>query len=96
MADKPVPQRDGTRSALVISMAAAQVLLAVLAITTYHVQIITRIASGYAVWYWWTASCLLDNGADGKRQGLGGRIVTFFVMYAAIQGVLFASFLPPA
>ncbi|KAK1986932.1 mannosyltransferase [Colletotrichum cereale] len=94
--DKPPPRRDGTRSTLVFSMAAAQVLLAVLAITTYHVQIITRIASGYGVWYWWAAGRLLDDGADGKRRGLGGKIVTFSVMYAAIQGALFASFLPPA
>ncbi|KAK2041120.1 mannosyltransferase [Colletotrichum somersetense] len=95
--DTPRPQREvGTRSALVFSMATAQVLLAVLAITTYHVQIITRIASGYAVWYWWVADRLLDDGADGKGQRLGGKIVTFSVMYAAIQGVLFASFLPPA
>ncbi|KAK1992067.1 mannosyltransferase [Colletotrichum falcatum] len=95
-ADKPLPQRNDTRSTLVFSMAAAQVLLAVLAITTYHVQIITRIASGYAAWCWWAAACLLDDGADGKRRGLGGKIVTFSVMYAAVQGVLFASFLPPA
>ncbi|KDN66315.1 putative mannosyltransferase [Colletotrichum sublineola] len=95
--DKTLPQqRNDTRSALVFSMAAAQVLLAVLAITTYHVQIITRIASGYAVWYWWAADCLLDDGADGKRRDLGRKIVTYSVMYAAIQGVLFASFLPPA
>ncbi|KAK6222414.1 mannosyltransferase [Colletotrichum tabaci] len=90
------PPRNGATSPLVFSMATIQVLLAVLAITTYHVQIITRIASGYAVWYWWVAGCLLDDGADGKRRDLGNKIVTFSVMYAAIQGVLFASFLPPA
>ncbi|OHW97780.1 GPI mannosyltransferase 2 [Colletotrichum incanum] len=95
-AETPLLQRDGTKLVLVFSMAAAQVLLSVLAITTYHVQIITRIASGYAVWYWWVAGCLLDDGADGKRRDLGGKTVTFSVMYAAIQGVLFASFLPPA
>ncbi|GKT50994.1 GPI mannosyltransferase 2 [Colletotrichum spaethianum] len=94
--EKPLLRLDGTKAALVFSMAAAQVLLAVMAITTYHVQIITRIASGYAVWYWWAAGCLLDDSADGKRRHLGGKIVTFSVMYAAIQGVLFASFLPPA
>ncbi|GKT77535.1 GPI mannosyltransferase 2 [Colletotrichum tofieldiae] len=95
-AETPLLQRDRTKLGLVFSMAAAQVLLAVLAITTYHVQIITRIASGYAVWYWWVAGCLLDDGADGKRRDFGGKVVTFSVMYATIQGVLFASFLPPA
>ncbi|TKW53752.1 GPI mannosyltransferase 2 [Colletotrichum tanaceti] len=95
-AERQAPPRNGAASPLVFSMATTQVLLAVLAITTYHVQIITRIASGYAVWYWWVAGCLLDDGADGRRRGLGNKIVTFSVMYAAIQGVLFASFLPPA
>ncbi|GJC96293.1 mannosyltransferase [Colletotrichum higginsianum] len=95
LARSPTAERQAT-SPLVFSMATIQVLLAVLAITTYHVQIITRIASGYAVWYWWVAGCLLDDGADGKRRDLGNKIVTFSVMYAAIQGVLFASFLPPA
>ncbi|KAK1657708.1 mannosyltransferase [Colletotrichum godetiae] len=88
--------QSGTTSVLVGSMAAAQLLLAALAITTYHVQIITRIASGYAVWYWWVAGCLLDDGADGKRRDVGGKVVIFSVMYAMIQSVLFASFLPPA
>lgn len=82
----------GTREIVVLSLVASQVLLAVLAITTYHVQIITRIASGYAVWYWWVADSLLDP----QRAALGRKIVTFFVMYGAIQGALFASFLPPA
>jgi phosphatidylinositol glycan class V len=74
------------------ALAGSQAILAVLAITTYHVQIITRISSGYPVWYWWVASCLMDK----KKQGYGAGIVMFMVMYAGIQGVLFASFLPPA
>ncbi|KAH0436366.1 mannosyltransferase [Colletotrichum camelliae] len=82
----------GTREIVVLSLAASQVLLAVLAITTYHVQIITRIASGYAVWYWWIADSLLDT----QKAALGRKVVTFFVMYGTIQGALFASFLPPA
>ncbi|WYZ38053.1 hypothetical protein EsH8_II_001559 [Colletotrichum jinshuiense] len=92
----PGKQGGDTTSTLVFSMAASQVLLAALAITTYHVQIITRISSGYAVWYWWAAGCLLDGGADGKRRALGARVVTFSILYAMIQGALFASFLPPA
>ncbi|KAI7766875.1 hypothetical protein LZL87_005175 [Fusarium oxysporum] len=37
---------------LVRTLAVVQTLLAVLAITNYHVQIISRISSAYPVWYW--------------------------------------------
>jgi phosphatidylinositol glycan class V len=75
---------------LVQSAAAAQILLAVLAATSYHVQIITRISSGYPLWYWQVAEWLV------RGEKTGNRIVMFMVIYASIQGVLFASFLPPA
>lgn len=74
------------------ALAATQTILAVLAVTNYHVQIISRLSSGYPVWYWWVAACLMDK----KRQRLGYGIVMFVTMYAGIQGGLFASFLPPA
>ncbi|RKL14989.1 GPI mannosyltransferase 2 [Fusarium oxysporum] len=77
---------------LVRTLASVQTLLAVLAITNYHVQIISRISSAYPVWYWWVASCLMDR----QRQNLGYGIIMFISMYAMIQGGLFASFLPPA
>ncbi|RBR03601.1 hypothetical protein FVER53590_03854 [Fusarium verticillioides] len=77
---------------LVRTLAAVQTLLAILAITNYHVQIISRISSAYPMWYWWVASCLMDR----QRQSLGYGIVVFISMYAMIQGGLFASFLPPA
>lgn len=77
---------------LVWCLALAQTVLAVLALTSYHVQIITRISSGYPVWYWWLAASLVN----GKDSRLGNGIVVFMVMYASIQGALFASFLPPA
>ncbi|KAI1178328.1 GPI mannosyltransferase 2 [Nemania sp. FL0916] len=73
-------------------MAVAQLILTALAITTYHVQIITRISSGYPLWYLWLAKLLSDN----KTASTGKNIVLFMVMYASIQGALFASFLPPA
>ncbi|KAK3984585.1 glycosyltransferase [Cladorrhinum sp. PSN332] len=76
--------------ALLQSMAAVQVVLAVLAIAMYHVQIITRISSGYPLWYWWLAGRL----SQGEKTA--SHIVKFMVIYASIQGVLFASFLPPA
>ena len=74
------------------ALAGSQAVIAILAITTYHVQIISRVSSGYPVWYWWVAGCLMDK----RRQGYGVAIVMFMVMYAGIQGGLFASFLPPA
>ncbi|EGY14243.1 GPI mannosyltransferase [Verticillium dahliae VdLs.17] len=79
---------------LIRSMAASQVLLAVVALTNYHVQVITRLASGYPVWYIWVAGCLA-----GDKQGAkvwGGRVVVYAVLYAMIQGALFSAFLPPA
>ncbi|KAI1419852.1 GPI mannosyltransferase 2 [Xylaria sp. FL1777] len=79
-------------AAFLRSMALAQLILTVLAITTYHIQIITRISSGYPLWYWWLANLL----SDSKTAGTGKNVVMFMIMYASIQGVLFASFLPPA
>jgi phosphatidylinositol glycan class V len=79
-------------AALLRSMALAQLILTALAITTYHIQIITRISSGYPLWYWWLASVLSHN----KTANIGKNVVVFMVMYASVQGALFASFLPPA
>jgi phosphatidylinositol glycan class V len=69
--------------------------VALLALTSYHVQIISRLASGYFVWYWWVAGCLVDAERKDRRK-IGWGIAVFMVMYAAIQGALYASFLPPA
>ncbi|KAH7161534.1 GPI mannosyltransferase 2 [Dactylonectria macrodidyma] len=86
------PGTDEQYRILVRTFAASQTILAVLAITNYHVQIISRVSSGYPVWYWWVASCLMDK----ERQRWGYAITVFIVMYASIQGALFASFMPPA
>lgn len=88
------PSPDRRTRTLIDSMAASQVLIAVLALSSYHVQIITRVASGYPVWCWWLAGCL-RSGDRGTRK-LGGRIVVFGVVYALVQAALFACFLPPA
>ncbi|EQK97835.1 glycosyltransferase family 76 [Ophiocordyceps sinensis CO18] len=72
--------------------AASQALVALLAITNYHVQVVPRLSSGYPLWYMWVAGLLMD----AKRQTRGQTIVVFMVMYAGVQGGLFASFLPPA
>ena len=76
-----------------------QIVLVFLALTSYHVQIITRLSSGYPVWYWWLASLTLE---DEKIRVFGrtcrpAKIVSgWMVGYALIQSGLFASFLPPA
>ena len=70
--------------------AAPQLILATLAITNYHIQIITRLSSGYPWLYIWSASQLC-NKASYSKVAIG-----FCVMYSLIQGGLFASFLPPA
>lgn len=85
-------QNESRLTLIIQSMVASQVILVFLAFTRNHVQIITRLSSGYPAWYWWVAACLRSP----KTRNLGGGIVMFMVMYACIQGVLFASFLPPA
>ena len=81
-------------------LATPQLILAVLALTSYHVQIITRISSGYVVWYWSIAAaiCEKEGGKDTgtKDRNISRLIVRYMVMYAIVQGGLYASFLPPA
>ena len=86
-------------SAMLRYLTIPQALLGVLALTTYHVQIITRLSSGYPVWYWWLASLILGEEKFtlfGRQWHIGGAIVRWMVVYALIQAGLFASFLPPA
>lgn len=79
-------------SLLIAAMAFSQLLLAGASVTTYHIQIITRLSSAYPLWYFWLAQQL---GQAGTSKSAGG-VVMYMVMYATIQGALFASFLPPA
>ncbi|QGA17664.1 hypothetical protein EYB26_005339 [Talaromyces marneffei] len=84
-----------TSQSAVLRLAIAQGILAAMTLTSLHVQIINRIASGYPVWYWYLAT-----SAWGSTTQLGSRIFTTAVqgmaMYALIQAVLYGSFLPPA
>lgn len=76
-----------------------QIVLVTLALTNYHVQIITRLSSGYPVWYWWLASMISEKPTaqlSGKKWNLAGITVRWMVIYGLVQGGLFASFLPPA
>lgn len=78
------------KSSLSIRLAAPQIVMAILAITTYHVQIVNRLCSGYPWHYIWLAEKICSKDRIGKYA------VGFFVVYGLVQGGLFASFLPPA
>ncbi|EEH20926.2 hypothetical protein PABG_03157 [Paracoccidioides brasiliensis Pb03] len=43
-------------------LAIPQAVLAALALTNYHVQIINRISSGYPLWYWYVSFGTLEDG----------------------------------
>ena len=86
-------------SAIARCFAIPQVVLAALALTSYHVQIINRLSSGYPVWYWWLASLILvdyETSFSGMRLHYSGIVTRWIVIYAMVQGGMFASFLPPA
>ena len=79
--------------------ATPQIVIAALALTSHHVQIITRLSSGYPVWYWWLASLILEDrqiSSMGRKWNVAFIISRWMVIYAIVQGGLFASFLPPA
>lgn len=84
-----------------VRLAIPQAFLAVAALTSYHVQIINRIASGYPLWYWYLASLAIaeveqKHGLRGAKRGAFAATIQTIVLYGLIQGVLFGSFLPPA
>ncbi|KAM7203880.1 GPI mannosyltransferase 2 [Rhypophila sp. PSN 637] len=72
------------------NLAVIQLLLAVYTLTTAHAQIINRISSASPVWIWFLAV------GFSKRTPFARNFVAFMVIYAVVQGGLFASFLPPA
>ncbi|GIK03234.1 ER membrane glycoprotein subunit of the GPI transamidase complex-like protein [Aspergillus viridinutans] len=81
-------------------LAIIQALLAVLAFTSYHVQIINRLSSGYPLWYWHLAAELIGNLEDSrptnKSTSISAVAIQAMMIYGLIQAVLFGSFLPPA
>lgn len=84
---------------IIRKLAFPQILLACLAITSYHVQVITRLSSGYMVWYWWVAYQMPAGGrVEGINEGVDWSkwVVRYMIVYGVVQGVLFAGFLPPA
>jgi len=81
----------GEPARILPNLALSQLILVMLTLTTAHVQIISRISSAYPVWLWYAAASFHE-----RNTSLVGIFVRFMVMYAIIQGGLFASFLPPA
>jgi GPI mannosyltransferase 2 len=75
------------------TFATPQIILIILVILSYHVQIITRLSSGYPVWYWWIAKAITSSPQESK---LAKVTIYWMIMYAIVQGGLFSSFLPPA
>lgn len=99
-------KRERPEGHLLKSLAAPQLVLAVLALTSYHVQIITRISSGYCVWYFWLAHAVMVSTDESPKPeadksnswklDVSNKTIIYIVVYAAVQGGLFSSFLPPA
>ena len=78
--------------------AAPQALVVIVTLTTSHVQIVSRLSSAYPVWYWWLANMMVDGTTSGGHETMARpkMVVRWMVIYAIIQGGLYASFLPPA
>jgi phosphatidylinositol glycan class V len=76
--------------ALLFRLALPQLALASAALTSFHVQVITRLSSGYPLWYLVLAQDIMDN------RRIAQWLVRWNVMYAIIQTPLYAYFLPPA
>jgi phosphatidylinositol glycan class V len=117
-------QQENRFKRVMASLALPQLAFTLLAFTSFHVQIVNRVSSGYALWYMTLAIALHSSGhaslsgeesPDGKRPSeqatasVRDRAIRAFmapqtvrnlirgmVMYAIIQGGLYASFLPPA
>ena len=81
------------------SMAVPQLALALATLLSFHVQVINRVSSGYALWYIYAAEKIVRREViivAGKRIDMGKLLLTWMIMYGTIQAGLFASFLPPA
>ncbi|KAF2724816.1 glycosyltransferase family 76 protein [Polychaeton citri CBS 116435] len=88
--------------------AVPQLMLAVMALTSFHVQIINRISSGYPLWYLLVAVTVHAASGPTTRHGSGWSVLGKFgrtqaewlargiIVYALVQAGLYANFLPPA
>jgi hypothetical protein len=91
---------DGRSLSLALHrIAITQGVFAILVLLRGHVQIITRLSSGYPVWYWWLAQGMLGKPSSGRSiRGIGSpkALTQWMIAYGIVQGGLYASFLPPA
>ena len=76
---------------IIRNLAVSQLILTLLTLTTAHVQIVTRVSSSYPVSLWYLAALARKGGSPRAVN-----FIRFMVIYAIVQGGLFASFLPPA
>ena len=93
------PNKEQIEEGALVRLALPQLVLGVLALFVYNVQIITRLSSGYPLWYIWLAERLVNSRKLGHTETslLGSKSITrFMILYAVIQGGMYASFLPPA
>jgi GPI mannosyltransferase 2 len=99
-ADASRPMESGFRQSCLRRLAVPQILLVVMALLSYHVQIITRLSSAYPLWYMWmfasTTRSLEHRTMKDAHSVEPEAVVRWMVIYAMVQGTLFASFLPPA
>jgi GPI mannosyltransferase 2 len=80
-------------------LALPQLTLVVAAMTSFHVQIVNRIASAYPAWYATIGSWIVEQpklDRKGTRTDYGEWVVRGIIIYGLVQGSLFAGFLPPA
>lgn len=84
-----------TSQTVVLRLAIAQGILATMTLTSLHIQIINRIASGYPVWYWYLATSAWASSKP-LSSWVFATAIQGMAMYALIQAVLYGSFLPPA
>lgn len=97
IADDGNGHQESIKQRLLVQLAIPQALLAVAALTTYHVQIINRISSGYPVWYWYIAAHALQTYKSSKLKNRASTAtIRGMAMYGLVQAVLYGSFLPPA
>lgn len=65
---RPMDGHSKHKSAYILCLALPQILLALLALTTFHVQIVNRIATGYPIWYIVLAAAFVSPHLLGKTE----------------------------